>query len=978
MNIIFLKGYNNYLNRILKKHNSISAYMANSSSYVTYGNINFNPNDGITTELIVGNENQKENSNFLDWETNGVPDYAVCYTSDTNIVSRWFIIECVRTRYGQYKLKFKRDSIVDNYDVLLDAPMFVEKGVITDPTDKFLFNNENMTYNQIKNKEILLQDESKCAWVVGYIPKDFSATTAISTTQTEPIDTVITSQINYTGSADYTLENLSDFADYDFVNKNKHHLLTKSRVNYFKNVTIYQSSIMNPITVNNAQCILDWSSNIGEVTGYNIGNGVILSDFNESLRNYEVPEWYEDIISPTPYSDARVMGTNPIYNMLEEVGSSIPSTSRYNFNSYKNQVRTEFKNIFSSNSSVNVLSDVDEQRIRRYDGKVIKETSSGNFYMISVRTNDEVEGFRTSNGVLRPTANMSTTFKNFLKERWNNDTGNPFFTSYSSRNIYIEFVRLYTDIQVTIPKPANRYHLTNEPYDMFCIPYSDETAIYDGNIEVCSKTSKEAAINIATAITTQVGSAAIYDLQLLPYCPIRNILRADGNLDVSTFNKNYILTNNQTVVNSIFFCLNSEFSFDINKGLSIPYSTRYIRHTAENVDITYPTTDHAWIADVRVEGSEPYYYAIFDKFRYMNYLKEWRNLPGEMYNDDDPLNFALTEVGVNYLKQYYNSRWNPVYVSYAEIQSNGDIWIHFVSENSTPDLQVNMDVSYEYGETVYEITALDLKISNETEVYRLNSPNWNGVFDFSLAKMGGELTGFNVDCTYKPFQPYIHVNPKFTGLYGDDFDDARGLICGGDFSLPRLTNAWAEYVQNNKNYENIFNRGIENLDFNNNLSFVKDIVGAAGGTVTSAATGAAMGGVGGAIAGGVLSAIGGTLDVVTNQMSRAENKDYQVDNYNYTLGNIKALPTSLNKVNAFTKNNKIWPVLEIFKCSPEERNALSNVIAYNGMTIMRIDNLRNFIGSGFIKGKLIRLTGLIDDYHMATDIYDEIQKGVFI
>lgn len=59
MNLIFLKGYNNYFNRIVKKESTIADYKAavldgTILNYIELTNINFNPNDGITTELIVG------------------------------------------------------------------------------------------------------------------------------------------------------------------------------------------------------------------------------------------------------------------------------------------------------------------------------------------------------------------------------------------------------------------------------------------------------------------------------------------------------------------------------------------------------------------------------------------------------------------------------------------------------------------------------------------------------------------------------------------------------------------------------------------------------------------------------------------------------------------------------------------------------------------------------------------------------------
>lgn len=97
----------------------------------------------------------------------------------------------------------------------------------------------------------------------------------------------------------------------------------------------------------------------------------------------------------------------------------------------------------------------------------------------------------------------------------------------------------------------------------------------------------------------------------------------------------------------------------------------------------------------------------------------------------------------------------------------------------------------EYSNYTFNITqaltaesdALARKIQNETQLVRLVSPNYQGMFEFSVAKNNG-VDYFNVDVTLKPYNPYIHINPNFKGIYGLDFNDARGLICGGDFSIP--------------------------------------------------------------------------------------------------------------------------------------------------------------------------------------------------
>ena len=60
------------------------------------------------------------------------------------------------------------------------------------------------------------------------------------------------------------------------------------------------------------------------------------------------------------------------------------------------------------------------------------------------------------------------------------------------------------------------------------------------------------------------------------------------------------------------------------------------------------------------------------------------------------------------------------------------------------------------------------------------------------------------------------------GLSAGDFNDQRGLICGGDFSLPNVSDAWADYQMQNKNYQNIFDREVQSMEISNRYQRVSD------------------------------------------------------------------------------------------------------------------------------------------------------------
>ena len=298
-----------------------------------------------------------------------------------------------------------------------------------------------------------------------------------------------------------------------------------------------------------------------------------------------------------------------------------------------------------------------------------------------------------------------------------------------------------------------------------------------------------------------------------------------------------------------------------------------------------------------------------------------------------------------------------------------------------------------------QININNTKLENQCDMYRLVSPNFNGQFEFNAAKNGG-VNAINVDCTYIPLAtPYIHLNPDFHVLYGADYNDARGLICGGDFSLPAVNSSWNQYQIQNKNFQNIFDREVQNMDVNHKYDMINAKATAAIGTISGAVSGGTAGGmmggiygaVAGAAVGGLASGIGGALDVKIKQELYNEALDYKRDMFGYQLDNIKAMPQSLARTTAFTYNNKLFPILEYYTCTDVEKKAVADKIAWNSMTVETTGKIIDYLDNswscningeeitdkGYIKGKLIRLEGLNDDTHVLNAIADELYKGVY-
>lgn len=281
------------------------------------------------------------------------------------------------------------------------------------------------------------------------------------------------------------------------------------------------------------------------------------------------------------------------------------------------------------------------------------------------------------------------------------------------------------------------------------------------------------------------------------------------------------------------------------------------------------------------------------------------------------------------------------------------------------------------------------KLGNETVMYRLCSPNYSSAFDFSPYANNGCLA-FDISCVYKPFTPYIHINPYFNsdGLYGGNYNDARGLICSGDFSLTQTRDAWVNYELQNKNYQQIFNRQIETMELQQQVGKTQDIVSAITGTLQGGATGAmvglqAGGGYGAAIGGVVgtmASGIGGVLDVNINDQLRRDQIDAAKDNFAFNIANIKALPDTLTKVSAYNQQNKIFPFVEMYDATDEEKEYFKEQLKYQGMVINRVGTLSEYIDfdkETFFQAILIRGDDAWET-HTTNFIAEQLARGIYI
>ena len=820
VNLYFLQ-YNNYFNRQTKPHRTITSWFLPYQIGSTVGVQLFNYGDGVDTTQVV---------NTSAWvNENRVPDYCVVEDQTDGSRQYWYVVEWKYLRRGQYEATLKRDVLSENYDLIITAPMLIKKGTVASSNDPAMFNTEGQAYNQIKSDEIPLYDATGCPWIVGYVPLNTSAA-----------GTEISKNIYVEPSFTYnTLEDFRSDFPYD-VNMTPN---ARTIIRRYDRYPIYNIRANIRYSLSGAVCAANVSFN---------SIGVLIYDINATKERVNLISW-------DAYGG---VGVNGFYS---KKGTTL-SDSFSTFRSDKGYTMTTTEASKLVRDVVNsytreTLKQIDNSIYNVYPQNEAADATLKSILYKSVKIGDKTYNIFPSNKLIWKEQVVPASTFQLLSANLNDNI----LTNKNNNNSYIVTLKFYEvgytlvestqTIKTTMPSKDKIIQLRKDPYAMFCVPYGEVKLRKDGVDQLT--TVKDAAL-IATGISTTTGKDTILDVQLLPYCPIREIVVDDekGVVDYSSLTRTAqvqdIKNEADAVISKIFWCTDNSFSFQI------------------------------------------------------------------------PLKLVVD----------------------------------------------------------------DYKIENETTTYRLCSPNYNGLFEFNLAKNGG-LDWIEVNCSYKPQTPYIQLNPNFKKLYGQnsqtglsagDYNDQRGLICGGDFSLPNVSDAWANYQMNNKNYQNIFDREVQSMEMSNKYQRVSDWMGLVSGT---AKAGMAIGSLSNPVVGGVSAGINLATGVASNIMSdklRDEQVNLKKDLFNYNLQNIQALPQSVSKTAAFNINSKYVPFLEKYTCTEEEKNALRDKLRWQGMTVMRTGQIQDYVWGDdtYIEAMPLRLTGLSEDTHTAQAIAQELNMGTYI
>lgn len=907
--ILFLNKFNNYFNRIIKKYETREDYIAHSQYSLLYPSNNFNPNDGITTTFILGKGQPTE---FMLTAT-GVDYVVVLSESDDpeTIVSRWFVMETRRTRGNQYELVLRRDVIADNFNSLLTCPAFIQRGMIQD-NNPLILNDEGMSFNEIKQEEILLKDDTESAWAVAYVAKD---TFAESVSVQIPDE----SFVNYT-----TLEEIAQEKGVPIATLTS--LFDGATHKYISGGFTFKAWVNWPDNTNTENYISSYRNNDFSANGYQQGMDVHnpTSDCFAKL-NYRPDEWQYNYKASNAAGRLFTNAINDNLNGLKALWSSFTS------------------NDFVSEDLINYLSTL---------SKPIYVNGQYKRVVITPQSTRE-------NKYSLPITGVLSTIVNDFATAWNNGHAAPnykiydigggrFFLNNVKETDFVASLETIATPGVQVNFSTTHNVIGDQVYDIIAIPVNRVDTLYNPQEDVL-----EIANNYALKIMQSLAISQkekIYDVQLLPYCPVPELV-TDGAIDLRSARAGYDYD---------YIKINGSYSgpfikrYDLNPSSWTVTGANTIEQTITNA-LPLLTVSDSLELDVS-EGEEH----ITDTLITRNNRAVTITL-----TIDDIL--AMDDIVAQLVVTYH-------YGESVTIE-NPSIGVVLYPKKASFSVNINEQLALRDS----------MKIESQCNKYRLCSPNYQGSFEFNLAKNGGSCSGFIAECTYKPYTPYIKVVPQLSWMYGTNFGDCRGLICGGDFSLPRLNSAWEDYEFQNKNYQNIFNREIQSLDIQQDIFRRQQYVSGAIGQFVDSAKGfgaGAMAGPWGAAIGatvmGGASTAGYAVDMPMMEQQLVDQRQLVIDKFNYQLGNIKALPYTITKVGAFDINSKIWPFLEYYTCSQEEKDALQLKIDYQSMTVMRVDTLDKYMGSGFFtKAELIRNENIGEDAHMFNEIYNELMKGVY-
>lgn len=542
MDTVYFYKFNNYYNRIIKRYDTIAGYGTPMTSQT---NCNFVHGDGVNTSFTLNKGTTIEDT----------PDYVVVLDYN-NKISRWFVTNSFKSRNGQDRLQLRRDLIADFYsDIINYSPCLIRKGYVSQ-NNPLIFQDEGVQYNKIKQEEILIKDESNCSYIVGFIANNTPAQATVSGTVKD---------YNY----DYNYSTLADFPYKNYVQGAGNNHTQGAKIIYNNNPQnrIYYSLKFNARANSEPHTRYDC-----EILWKNTGVG---------KPDYYTPT-YSNQYGKTYYQTG-TSNTNVILNC--KYGGSTPTPAimelNYIMDNYIYNLYNKISNMPTDYAEECFDTDTGTYAaLQQYVGKKIKIGAT--VYNVSLASEDETNTtviYNAYNPTIRDAFQDIIDYINTNRPTqsemsysiWTmNYYNNAYRYQPSDLKVMAKTIKYYlvlseasSNITTELDSPSNRTHLDTQPYDMFMlinesnISYKVGTDTYVSNHEV--------NMNIAQALSQVTGSGA-YDIQIVPFNPMRGTILADGSLNFYNYDVHPIKNSANTVIGHYVLCNSSDLKFTLEKN----------------------------------------------------------------------------------------------------------------------------------------------------------------------------------------------------------------------------------------------------------------------------------------------------------------------------------------------------------------------------------------------------------------------------
>lgn len=344
------------------------------------------------------------------------------------------------------------------------------------------------------------------------------------------------------------------------------------------------------------------------------------------------------------------------------------------------------------------------------------------------------------------------------------------------------------------------------------------------------------------------------------------------------------------------------------------------------------------------------------------------------------------------------------------------------SINGVPIFSI-LSSSYNRNVDVSLLPLMDVKKEYITREYSIVSPEQSYKYDFAIYDyiksrlpletnnlLNSKSLTVKIKTALKPFAIISSAVIIPENGEVDNWSSENGVLAGityesdlrgckpssNGFEASLSSNLFEQYKRQNSNYQQIFSLQQKELSLSQDTERVNEKVQSIVNTLTQTAFGAIagaqmadaqifgtsfskpIGAVSGSLSAGAAVGSMSIWQYSQNEKLRTFEKDLQQQNFDITIGTIKNLPNSVNRISSFNELilQDFWYVIETYECTEAEQFIAQEFIDRYGYGIGVIGLLSNYYKEGwFLRSTLISSTLQVNLHNVAND---ELKGGVYI